>query len=60
MRYFISYSFTSKENQGFGSCDVTRKQKIHSSYDLKEISDIIKEENGFTGVVIMYWRPFEK
>lgn len=60
MKYFVSYNFKTEDGYGWGSCDVDRKEKIKNGEDIILIGDAIKEQHGYVGVVILYWRLFEE
>jgi len=58
INYFISYNFTKGKESGSGCCDIHLKNKIRNMDDLLAVSDHIKNEYDYDGVVIMYWKKF--
>lgn len=59
MRYFVSYNYKTKDNcDGFGSAEVNFRKRIDSYDDIKEISNDICDEFGFTNVVILNYKRF--
>ena len=45
--YFVSFAFTSLENQnfGFGCCEIVRKTPILGITDIKDITDELAKSN---------------
>ncbi|MDT8902204.1 hypothetical protein [Anaeroselena agilis] len=51
-RYFVSYYFL----DGFGCLEIIRKQAISNFDDIHEICNLIEQEKGYTGVVLLNYQ----
>ena len=58
-KIFVSYQFKTIFDTGFGRIIITIDDYICNSDFIKKATEIIKEENGFKQVVILYWKLLE-
>ena len=55
-KYYIVYSYSTENASGSGCCFTTRKNSIKTMEDINGIADSIKEDFGFSNVVILSWK----
>ena len=61
--YFVSYTFTSPDNQGFGfgCCEIARKKTISGLTDIREIVDELEKSNPeFKSFTVLSYQLFKK
>lgn len=54
--YFVNYNFTKGRQSGFGMTGVIMDKEINNFDDLVSLSEEIKKNNKFDGVVIMNYK----
>lgn len=59
MRYFISFAWENKTQEGNGNIEMEVQSGIKSIEDTKAIAKEIKESLNFESVTVLYWKRFE-
>lgn len=58
--YFVSFKWETADDSGIGNCEVMRTKPVSSMRDLNELSDLLREQEGFDQVIITNWRRFDE
>jgi hypothetical protein len=54
-RYFVSYSWSNKNEHGCGSVSIRSDNKLNNSNEISSITNFIRSEKKIENVVIINW-----